>query len=64
MKVYKFQTEQEIAIPIEKAWELTDIVHYAIPLGILGRMANSLMVKKKLKEIFDYRYQKINTLFN
>ena len=50
--------------PTDNGVHMTDIVHYAIPLGILGRMANSLMVKKKLKEIFDYRYQKINTLFN
>ncbi|MBK9256282.1 MAG: SRPBCC family protein [Saprospiraceae bacterium] len=35
--------------------EMTDIVHYALPLGFLGRIANSLFVKNKLQEIFDYR---------
>jgi len=35
--------------------EMTDIVHYALPLGFLGRIANSLFVKSKLQEIFDYR---------
>lgn len=37
--------------------EMTDSVHYAIPLGFLGRIANSLFVRKKLNYIFDYRMQ-------
>jgi len=43
--------------------EMTDIVHYKLPLGILGDIANVLMVKKQLKEIFDYRYQVVEKLF-
>jgi ligand-binding SRPBCC domain-containing protein len=43
--------------------EMTDIVHYKNPLGILGRMANTLFVKKKLKGIFDYRFSKVEELF-
>lgn len=42
---------------------MTDIVHYAIPLGILGRMMHPIIVRKKLKEIFDYRFQKVEQLF-
>ena len=42
---------------------MTDLVHYALPLGILGRLMNFLIVKKQLKTIFDYRTQKINELF-
>jgi ligand-binding SRPBCC domain-containing protein len=37
--------------------EMTDIVHYKLPLGILGDIAHFLFVKKQLKGIFDYRYQ-------
>ncbi len=37
--------------------EMTDIVHYKLPLGILGRLAHCLFVKKQLKQIFDYRYK-------
>jgi ligand-binding SRPBCC domain-containing protein len=43
--------------------EMTDIVHYKIPLGFVGDIANSLFVKKKLKEIFDYRYRAVEELF-
>jgi ligand-binding SRPBCC domain-containing protein len=44
--------------------KMTDVVHYALPLGFLGRIVNSLIVKKQLKEIFDYRQLKVNQLFN
>lgn len=43
--------------------EMTDIVHYKNPLGILGRIANALFVKNKLKTIFEYRYTKVEELF-
>lgn len=42
---------------VENGVEMTDIVHYKLPLGILGRIAHGLFVKKQLKEIFDYRYK-------
>lgn len=43
--------------------EMTDIIHYRIPLGWLGRLANRLFVAKKLEGIFRYRYQKVEELF-
>ncbi|MBI1343260.1 MAG: hypothetical protein GC171_10030 [Terrimonas sp.] len=48
---------------IEGGVEMTDIVHYKIPLWWLGDLANSLFVKKQLKDIFDYRYKKVEELF-
>jgi len=44
--------------------EMTDIVHYKVPYGIFGKLAHALFVKKKLKEIFDFRFKKIEELFN
>ena len=34
---------------------MTDIVTYIPPFGFIGAIANSLIIKKQLKEIFDYR---------
>lgn len=48
---------------IEKGVEMTDIVHYKLPLWFLGDIANSLFVKKQLKEIFEYRYSKVEQLY-
>nr|WP_315224132.1 SRPBCC family protein [uncultured Flavobacterium sp.] len=44
--------------------KMTDVVHYALPLGFLGRIMNTLMVREKIKTIFAYRYNKIEELFN
>ena len=44
--------------------EMTDIVSYVIPLGILGKIAHPIIVRKKLEEIFAYRFQKVEELFN
>ncbi|MEM9389133.1 MAG: SRPBCC family protein [Bacteroidota bacterium] len=44
--------------------EMTDIVNYAIPLGILGRLANWLFVGKKVRAIFDYRFEVLEKKFN
>jgi ligand-binding SRPBCC domain-containing protein len=43
--------------------EMTDIVHYKLPLGFIGKMGNALFVKKQLTEIFDYRFQKVTEMF-
>ena len=40
---------------IEGGIEMTDLVHYKLPFGILGSIAHGLFVKKQLKAIFDYR---------
>jgi ligand-binding SRPBCC domain-containing protein len=48
---------------IEGGVEMTDIIHYKNPLGFLGRIANTLFVKKQLAGIFDYRYKKTEELF-
>ena len=50
--------------PTETGTKMTDIVHYALPFGYLGRMMNSLIIENKLKTIFKYRYNKIDELFN
>ena len=43
--------------------EMTDFLHYAIPYGIFGRIANSVMVAGQLKEIFGYRFKVLEERF-
>lgn len=43
--------------------EMEDIIDYKIPLGILGQLAHPLLVKPKLNEIFNYRTEKLESLF-
>jgi ligand-binding SRPBCC domain-containing protein len=48
---------------VEGGVEMTDIVHYKLPLWILGDLAQVLFVKKQLQQIFDFRFQKVEELF-
>ena len=42
---------------------MTDILHYAIPFGPIGRIANALLVDKRVEEIFSYREKVIDQIF-
>ncbi len=44
--------------------KMTDVVHYGLPLGFLGRIVNSLVVENKLKSIFEHRRVVIDKMFN
>jgi ligand-binding SRPBCC domain-containing protein len=49
--------------PIEGGVLMTDIVSYKPPLGILGSIANYILIKKQLQEIFDYRTVAVEKMF-
>ena len=48
---------------IEGGVLMTDIVSYKPPFGLLGSIANSLLIKKQLKEIFDFREKALIEIF-
>jgi ligand-binding SRPBCC domain-containing protein len=56
---YSLWHHQHHIEPIENGVLMTDIVTYAPPFGFLGAIANTLMIKGKLKEIFDFRFQAV-----
>ncbi len=49
--------------PIANGVEMEDIIHYKLPLGVLGQLVQPILVKPKLEEIFNYRYHKLEALF-
>jgi ligand-binding SRPBCC domain-containing protein len=48
---------------IEGGVEMEDVVHYKLPFGLLGQIVHPIIVKPKLDEIFNYRYNKLIELF-
>ena len=42
---------------------MTDIVNYALPFDPFSRPINSLLVEKKVKEIFRFREKKLMEMF-
>ena len=60
---YKLWHHQHFIEPINGGVLMRDIVTYAPPFGFLGAIANKLMIRKKLNEIFEYRTMAVNKKF-
>lgn len=43
--------------------QMTDILNYAVPYGVIGRLSNKLLVGNKIKKVFQYREKAINKMF-
>ncbi|RAV98623.1 SRPBCC family protein [Pseudochryseolinea flava] len=43
---------------------MTDELHYAIPFGVIGQLANWLFVGREVSRIFDYRFETLKTYFD
>jgi ligand-binding SRPBCC domain-containing protein len=56
---YKIWHHEHHFKEVEGGVEMTDIVSYMLPMGILGRMMHPIIVKKKLEEIFDFRFKAV-----
>lgn len=48
---------------IDGGVEMTDIVHYKLPLWFLGDIAQVILVKSQLSEIFNHRYKAVEDRF-
>lgn len=48
---------------VEGGTKIVDDVRYALPFGILGRIAHSLLVRRDLEKIFEHREKIIAHLF-
>ena len=48
---------------VEGGVKMTDIVHYKLPLGFLGKMVEPFLVRPKLEQIFNHRSKVISEVF-
>lgn len=60
---YKIWHHEHHFKEVQGGVEMTDIVSYELPFGILGKLAHPLIVKKKLDQIFAYRFKIVDELF-
>jgi len=60
---YSLWHHQHIIEPIDNGVLMTDIVSYKPPLGFIGAIANFLLIKNKLQDIFEYRTKAIEKRF-
>jgi ligand-binding SRPBCC domain-containing protein len=60
---YRLWHHQHSIRPATDGVWMTDLVTYRPPLGFLGALANRLVIRKRLKEIFSYRQSKLIEIF-
>lgn len=61
---YKFWHHKHFFKETDGGVSMTDEVHYILPIGFLGVILNSVIVKNKLEEIFGYRFKTLEKIFN
>lgn len=64
MGPYTMWHHQHILEPNDDGILMKDIVSYIPPFGFLGSIANTIMIRKKLNEIFEYRFEAVERRFN
>ena len=60
---YRFWYHEHWFESTEHGVIMKDKITYALPLGVFGRLANSVFVKKQLSGIFEHRRKKIIEIF-
>ena len=60
---YRFWRHQHHFRAVEGGVEIGDIVHYAVPLGPLGDVLNTLLVADRVRAIFEYRREVLERRF-
>ena len=60
---YSFWHHKHYLKPIKGGVEMRDVIHYKLPFGVIGQIIHPIVVKPKLKEIFDYRKKILNKFF-
>jgi ligand-binding SRPBCC domain-containing protein len=61
---YKLWNHFHEFIPNEQGVLMKDTVEYALPMSFIGNIAHTLIIRKKLQQIFDFRYEACEALFN
>ena len=60
---YSFWHHQHQFRAVEGGVEMTDIVHYKLPMWFAGDIANRLFVRRQLEQIFRFRFEKVESVF-
>ena len=61
---YALWHHQHFIEKVDNGVLMKDIVTYSPPFSFLGALANTLLIKNKLKEIFEFRHKALERHFN
>ncbi len=60
---YQFWYHEHNFQPVDGGVLMIDKVTYSIGFGLLGDFLNAIWISRRLKDIFDFRTQKMNEIF-
>ncbi|QSS97454.1 SRPBCC family protein [Psychroflexus sp. ALD_RP9] len=60
---YKLWHHKHFIKEIKNGVEITDVVHYQVPFGFIGELLRPILIKPKLKQIFNQRTSKMHAIF-
>jgi hypothetical protein len=60
---YRSWYHRHLFRPVEGGVEIEDLVDYELPLGVIGRLAHALIVRRQLRQIFDFRQERMRERF-
>jgi ligand-binding SRPBCC domain-containing protein len=61
---YAFWHHQHHFEAVDGGVMMTDILHYKVPFGIIGTLADMLLVDNRIEQIFSYRKKAVAKVFN
>lgn len=61
---YSFWHHKHFLREVSGGVEMTDIIHYRLPYGFIGKLVNKLFVAPKLNQIFDFRFNALEKFYN
>jgi len=60
---YSFWHHKHFLKEIDGGVEMEDVIHYKLPMGILGQIVHPFVVKPNLEKIFEFRRKKFIEIF-
>lgn len=60
---YAFWEHSHTFTAVQGGVKMTDVVRYALPLGWLGMVMHTMVVRRKLEQIFNFRETALKQLF-
>lgn len=60
---YRFWHHRHVFTACEGGVEMLDEVHYALPFGPIGKIANALFVRRQLEMVFNFREKVLLEMF-
>lgn len=60
---YRHWYHRHLFHPVEGGVEIEDLVEYELPFGVLGRLAHSVIVRRQLRQIFEFRQERMRERF-